>query len=139
MATAATTTKGATFAIEDTGDPDTYLEIAEVKGFSGIGAGAAPEIDATSFDSTAAEYLQGLADEGVASLRMNYTSGANQDLCWAARASGDVQSFQLSIPFGTPQLWTFDAFVQTFEVTGEVNGIVEANMGVRITGPITVA
>lgn len=122
------------------GSPLAYATIKEIKTFSGPG-GSATVIDVTDLSSTAKEKRLGLADEGQLSFTINYIPKDTQHaLLRTNRDARTLTSFKLKFTDSSPvSTWTFNAYVQGFSVSGAVDGVVEANITLEITGSITEA
>lgn len=122
------------------GSPVTYADIPEIKSFSGPG-GSASVIDVTDMLSTGKEKRMGLADEGQLQLTINYIpANAQHAALRAARAARSKTPFKLVFTDAAPATtWTLDAFVTGFSVSGGVDGVIEAQVTLEITGSITEA
>lgn len=135
MATAAISAQGTQFKRGDGGSPETFSLIKEIKTFSGPQASAA-EIDVTSLDSTAREFIAGLVDFGEFSAQGNWLP---QDVVHKALRTDFInrttRNYQLLFPDAT--LASFAAFVKEFPVSGGVDQALEASVTWRITGPVT--
>jgi hypothetical protein len=118
------------------GTPVVYKGVC-VKTFSGPG-GAATVIDTTTLCSTAKEKRMGLRDEGTLSVVLNFVpSDEGHEALRAARASRALTPFRLTFTDTPATVWTFNGYVTTFSVSGAVDGVVEANVDIEITGAIT--
>ena len=141
MSSAALEAQGTTLEIGTGGTP-TYTVIAEIKSFSGPG-GSAAVIDVTDLGSSAKEKRMGLHDEGQLSFTMNYIPDNTQHALLRTNRAGRVLTpFRLSFsdtsPISTTQeKWTFNAYVVGFSLSGAVDGVIEANVTLEITGSIT--
>lgn len=117
----------------------TYTTIPEVKSFSGPG-GSASVIDVTDLSSLAKEKRMGLADEGQLQLTINYIpDNAVHMALRADRAARTKTPFKMVFTDVGDTVWTFEAFVTGFSVSGSVDGVVEAQVTLEITGAITEA
>ena len=116
------------------GSPLTYTAIPEIVSFSGPG-GSGQVIDVTNLSSDAIEKIMGLPDEGQLSFEMNYVpENAQHAALRAARAAQSIQSIQIEFPDGT--VWTFNAYVTNFTVSGGVNAPIKASITLEITGSV---
>jgi len=118
----------------------TYLPIAEVRTFSGIGGGSASVIDTTHLKSIAKEKKVGLADEGQLSLEMNYVpTDAGQIALKTSRASQSEIDIKIELSDGTTTgtTWEFKAYVLSFGKSGGVDDVVKASASLEISGAIT--
>lgn len=136
MATSASVSRGTALKIKTGSGAGTFVKIAELKDFSGLGGGSAAIIDATHLDSTAKEKLSGVKDEGSLKFTFNYVpTDAGQLALFAARDANAVSDFQLTIG-GTTVQAAFSGLVQTAEVAGGVDKINELSATVEITGSV---
>lgn len=134
MASNAISAQGSKLSIESA-TPGTYTQIKELKSFSGFD-GKAGEIDVTTLDSEAKEFKKGLRDNGNFGFDLNrvYTD-AGQILLDAAQADPDPAKFKLELPNGKTAM--FDALVLSFNLTGQVDGILSSSASLRISGSVT--
>ncbi len=115
----------------------TYATIPEVKTFSGPG-GSATVIDVSDLSSTAREKRMGLNDEGQLSFTINYLPTNTQHaLLRTQRNSRALTPFQLVFTDTGAMTWAFSAYVNGFSVSGAVDGVVEAQVTLEISGSIT--
>lgn len=117
--------------------PITYTDIPEIKTFSGPG-GSASVIDVTDINSAGKEKRMGLADEGQLQLTINYIpDNAVHMALRADRAARAKVPFKIIFTDVGDTEWTFEAFVTGFSVSGGVDGVIEAQVTLEITGAIT--
>lgn len=130
---------GVTFKRHNGDSPETYTAIEEVKTFSGLGQ-TNPLVDATSFQSTAREYIGGLADGDeitVECLRV-HTSPSYQDKLTADVVAKTNRLFQVVVTDGTTT-YTY-GFTGTCLKWGLVTSFDDANMiqyTIKISGGIS--
>jgi predicted secreted protein len=138
MSSNAIEAQGTLLKVRTSISPITFTTIPEVKSFTGPG-GSAAVIDVTDLSSTAKEKRMGLQDEGQLSFTMNYLpDNSTHDYLRAIRAARTINPFQLIFTDESPATtWAFNAFVTGFSVSGAVDGVVEANVTLEITGAIT--
>jgi predicted secreted protein len=116
---------------------ETFATIKEIKTFSGPG-GSATVIDVSDLSSAAREKRMGLNDEGQLSFTINYIPADTQHaLLRTQRASRELTSFQLVFTDTGNTTWEFEAYVNGFSVSGAVDGVVEAQVTLEISGAIT--
>lgn len=120
--------------------PMTYITIPEVKSFSGPG-GSAEVIDTTDLLSTSKEKRMGLPDEGQLEFTIMYLpKDAAHMALRTARQSRERTAFKLVFTDQSPKTeWSFNAFVTGFSVSGAVDGVIEAQVTLEITGAIVEA
>ena len=116
---------------------ETFATITEIKTFSGPG-GSATVIDVSDLSSLAREKRMGLNDEGQLSFTINYIpTNTQHSLLRTQRASRELTSFQLVFTDTGNTTWDFSAYVNGFSVSGAVDGVVEAQVTLEISGVIT--
>jgi predicted secreted protein len=138
MSSNALEAQGMLLKIGNGASPEVFTAIKEIKTFSGPG-GSAAVIDVTDLSSLAKEKRMGLADEGQLSFTINYIPNDTQHtLLRTQRANREETNFKLVFTDDSPATtWSFGAFVTGFSVSGAVDGVVEANVTLEITGAIT--
>jgi predicted secreted protein len=99
MATKAVTTKALKLKRGDAATPtEAFTVIAEITNIAGPDESAA-QIEATSFDSTAKEFIAALADSGEVSFDMNFIGDdAQQQGLRSDLRAGTKRNFKLIIP-----------------------------------------
>lgn len=141
MATKASSTKAVKVQRGDGATPtEGFTTIAEVTQFKGPSE-KAPQLDATSFDSSAMEFIAGLPDNGELSFDVNFvgTDAQQQGLRTDLRA-GTKRNFKIVLndqPSGgsNPTSVLFAAIVtQAPEIGGSVNQIIKGTVSLRISG-----
>lgn len=141
MATKAKAAKNTLVQLGDGGGPEVFTTIAEVLSFTGPSEEAA-EINVTSQDSTAQEYISsGLPDSPDMNLEVNFVgSSAQQQALAAAVSAGTTHNFKyiLNDHATTKTTYTFAAIVKAFQgpsfSTGEAY---KATIVLRRTGAVT--
>lgn len=129
-------TQGFVFGVSASGaSPITYTSVGEITNFQGFD-GQAAEIDVTSLESTAKEYIMGLQDFGSFNIDVNYLpSDAGQDILRAAKASRDVHYFRCT--FSDNSTATFAGYVTSAPISGGVDAKVDGSFNIRVTGNVT--
>lgn len=93
--TAAVLGKNATLGLGSGASPQVYTTIAEVLRVSEIGA-TNPEVNVTSLDSTAQEYIAGLPDGATVEFEFNWVSGnTQQQSLRTSAAAGSTVNLQM--------------------------------------------
>lgn len=137
MSSSALESQGMLLKIGNGLSSETFTTIPEIKTFSGPG-GSATVIDVSDISSLAREKRMGLNDEGQLSFTINYIPTNTQHaLLRTQRASRDLTSFQLVFTDTGNTTWDFEAYVNGFSVSGAVDGVVEAQVTLEISGVIT--
>jgi hypothetical protein len=112
-----------------------FLEL-NPKNFSGP-SGSSSVIDATTLRSTSKEKRQGLPDQGQLSFNINYVPGdAGAEALRTHRANRTAAVISLGFTDPNRTTWFHRVFVLGFSVTGQVDGLVEAQVTNEITGDI---
>lgn len=117
-----------------------FSVIGEVTGFKGPSE-KAPQLDATSFDSTAMEFVAGLPDNGEVTFDCLFVgSNVQQQGLRTDLRAGTVRNFQLNLNDHDtdPTVCSFAAIVTGApEVAASVNQVVKGSCSLRITGTPT--
>lgn len=137
MSSNALEAQGTELYIGDSASPVAYSLIPEAKNFSGPG-GSASIIDVSDLSSTAKEKRMGLADEGQLQFTLNYIpKNAVHASLRTARANRALTPFKMVFTDASPSTtWTFDGYVTAFPVSGAVDGSLEGNVTIEISGSI---
>src|SRR5210317_45028 len=89
--------QGSGIWLSDDASPEVYTEVAQVVSLSGPD-GSAAEINVTALDSTAAEFVMGLPDEGNVSVEVIYDpTDTNHTALYNARAAQSLKHFQIRL------------------------------------------
>jgi hypothetical protein len=128
-----------------TGSPGDFTRVGGVSGIRDIRSGTAAEIDVSDLQSTAKEFVLGLADNGSMSFDLFYDQAdPGQITLEQLRESSASASFRVGVrnplQAGSPTgftLLSFTGFVATFPITLGVDAAVTGTCTVRITGAIT--
>lgn len=136
--TAAVLGKNATLQLGSGASPQVYTTIAEVLRVGPIGS-TNPEVNVTNLDSTAQEYIAGLADGNTVDFDFNWVAGnAQQQSLRTSQASGSTVNMKMVWNVSPQTTAVFDFVLLDFEmgettpeqqITGRVSG--------RISGSIT--
>jgi len=140
MSSQALEAQGTVLKIGNGASPEVFTAISEIKNFTGPG-GAAAVIDVTDLSSLAKEKRMGLADEGQLSFVLHYIPSDTQHAALRAAKAGRVETnFQIEFTDAAPStVWSFSGFVTNFSVSGSVDGVIEGNVTIEITGAIVEA
>ena len=135
--TAAVLGKGATLGLGDGASPQVYTTIAEVLRCGPIGS-TNPEVNVTNLDSTAQEYIAGLADGNTVEFEFNWVVGnTEQQSLRTSQAAGSTVNLQMTWDTSPQTVAQMDFVLLDFEmgettpeqqITGRVSG--------RISGSI---
>lgn len=117
--------------------PEVFSTIAEITDFDGPG-GSASEIDTTSLDSTAREFLMGLKDEGQFTFNSNLVpSDTAQSGLRSDRDNRTLRNFKVILTDASATTLTFSAYVMGFSISGGVDSKIGASITLRISGAVT--
>jgi len=128
---------GATLGLGSGASPQVYTTIAEVLRCGPIGS-TNPEVDVTNLDSTAKEYIAGLADGNTVDFDVNWLVGnTEQASLRTSQAAGSTVNLRMVWPTSPNTLAQFDLVLLGFEI-GETTpeGQVSAAISGRISGAI---
>jgi hypothetical protein len=108
--------------------------VGGVKSFSGLD-GEAADIDITTLASTAKEFCQGLQDFGNFSMELvrDYDDVGQVALLDALDTQA-TREMVVTLPSGTLNVITFQAYVKSITSSGEEDGIVTGTVNLKITG-----
>ena len=108
--------------------------VGGVKSFSGLD-GEAADIDITTLASTAKEFCQGLQDFGNFSIELvrNYDD-VGQVALLDALDNQETREMVVTLPTGTLNVITFQAYVKSITSAGEEDGIITGTVNLKITG-----
>ena len=131
---------GLTVKVAGAGSPSAYAAVEEVISMSNLGK-TNPLVDVTSFDSTAKEYIAGLADGVEITLECNYYPGAtNQTVLKNNVDSGTNTNMQVLIDDGSTSpitTFTFTVVPLSWVITPQVEDRNTITFTLKITGAIT--
>jgi hypothetical protein len=128
--------QGTTFTIDD--DAGSPVTIAGVISLSGIGSGAAKEIDVTTLASTAKEFRMGLQDFG--SFKIDLIRNADdlgQVELLDAMDQQEQRTFIMTLPTSTLNVFTAEVFVTQLTTEVASDGVTTGSCTLRITGEPT--
>lgn len=114
-----------------------YHNIVDVKSFDGPN-GSAAIIDCTDLSDTAKTKRMGLQDWGQLQLTLNYRPTATTHAyLLSLKDSRELNYFRIQFTDTGATLWTFRGYVTQFAISGAVDGVVEAQVTIEISGDIT--
>ena len=136
--TSAVLGSGATLQLGSGASPQVYTTIAEVLRCGPIGS-TNPEVDVTNLDSTAKEYIAGLADGNSLEFDVNWISGNTQQTSLrTSQAAGSTVNIKMVWPTSPNTTAVFDLVLLSFEISEtSAESQVMASISGRITGSIT--
>ncbi len=139
MSSNALESQGITLAI-DLGNvsPTVWTNVPETKDIN-FRTGSAAVIDVTDLSSSAREKRMGLADEGQCTFTLNLIpkNVAHAELI-QAKADRQIRDFRVVFTDGpNPSTYYFSGFVLSVPVSAGVDAVIESNVTVEISGPVT--
>jgi hypothetical protein len=138
--TQALTTQGVVVQRGDGGSPEVFTAIGEITNFNGP-TGATPTIDASTLESLAREYRLGLADFGEFSFTLRFVPANTQHTAlyndFKNRTQG--RNFKVLLTDTPTSTLSFTGLVSGFAISGENDGLIEAQVTIKITGLPTLA
>lgn len=135
--TAAVLGKGATLQLGSGASPQVYTTIAEVLRCGPIGS-TNPEVDVTNLDSTAKEYIAGLADGNTVDFDVNWVAGnTQQEQLRTDQAAGSTSHIRMVWQTSPNTTAVFELVMLTFEISETTpEQQVMASFSGRISGSI---
>jgi hypothetical protein len=131
---------GSKFAIVSDNSPNVYTELAEVKSITPPSM-AVDQIDVTHMQSPERrrEFISGLIDPGECSFEMNYIPGSISDIRLNELLDlpvGVSRRRSCRITYPNAVTHTFDAELQGYEPSVEVDGAMMATVTWKVTGAV---
>lgn len=140
MTTNATTSQGVQLKRGDGATPtEVFTLVAEIQNFNGP-TEAAKQIDVSTLDSTAHEYIGGLTDGGEVQISGNFVgSNAQQQGLRADMLARTRRNFKLLLTDdnSSPTTAAFAAVVTSFSIKGGVDKQIEFSASLKISGLVT--
>ena len=121
--------------------PESFTTIAEVGSITGPSQ-SNDFLDVTSMDSTAREFVAGLADPGEISFSTNYIpTNTTHKAVLTDFKDKSIDNYKLvfndNATEGDKSNWIFAAAVTQAEVTAPVDGVYQLAVTLKVTGSIT--
>lgn len=118
----------------DGAEPEVFTKIPDVTNISGPNE-TKDEIDVTSFDSTAREYIPGIGDSGELTFDLNFRpDDTQQQGLRADKDAGTARNYQITLTDGTT--FTFEAIVTAFTLTAATNDAWRGSVTLKISGAV---
>lgn len=138
MTTSAVLGSGATLQLGSGASPQVYTTIAEVLRCGPIGS-TNPEVDVTNLDSTAKEYIAGLADGNNVEFSMNWIAGnSQQQSLRSSQAAGSTVNLKMTWPNSSATIAVFDLVMLQFELSETTpEAQISASVSGRISGSVS--
>lgn len=123
-----------TFSVSDGEVVPAPILIGQLVNVSG-NDGEAADIDVSHFGSTAKEFLIGLAVEGGFKLKMRLdpTDAGQKELL---EINSSRTTREMVLTFITGHIFTFDAYVKNVSETGAIDGVMDRDVDMMITGDV---
>jgi len=142
MPTQATSGFGTLLKRGSGGAPETFATISEVKNITALNL-TIETLDATSHSSAGGyrEWLPSFKDAGQVTAEMNFVpSDPNQNPTTGLISDFDnrtLRNFEIEFPDIAGTTVSFAAYVTGFQINAPIDGILSANLTLRITGAPT--
>ncbi len=143
MSSLAVRSHGTILALGDGGSPEGFTSVAEVKNITGPTLDRSI-IDVTTQSSDSKEKIGGLRDSGQVTFNINMvpddaTQSYATGLLHAYAIDEVLHNFQIVFPDSGSTTWTFAAVVKGFHVSAPVDGVLDAQITLDISGLPTLA
>jgi len=137
MSSNALESQGVLLQLSDGASPEVYTTIAEISDIN-FATGSASVIDTSDLESTAKEKRMGLPDEGQCSFTCNYIPTNTQHAALkAAKAARSLKNFKIRYTDSPNTVELFSAYVLTMPRTIGVDGVIQANFTLEISGALS--
>jgi len=125
---------------EKPGSPGEYTAICQVTDISGLGQ-TNPLLDATTFCSTAREYIGGLPDGTEMTLTLNFERDATVEFDMIRDVQAQAtRGFRVTVEEGSPAIkFDFDGLCLSWTLNPSVSDINQIVFGLKISGDITIS
>lgn len=138
MTTSARTGKGCLLYIGGSGTPKTGGTLVEEVVEFDLPDEVYEQLDATSHDSTAAEFISSFADGGELGITMNWTSATGQDALIALKGT-DGSQYYINLPGGTGQAQLdFLGNISSDKFNPPLKGVLTRALKIKVTNGITI-
>lgn len=134
--TAAVLGLGTTLQVGNAASPEVFTTISEVLNMSGPNI-SAEDIDVTNFDSTAREYISGVADSGSVSFEVNYIGQTQQQTLRADVTAGTARNYRITWNNSPATVANFSARVMEFTPSTDPNSQNKASVTLKVSGSVT--
>lgn len=127
------------FGIETTASPQAFTTIGEVKDITHSGK-TVEFAEFTHMQSTSGyrEYKPTFKNSGNFTFACNYVGDdTGQDALETAVDNSTLTNFEVVFPDDSTTTLTFSAYVENYGFSNPMNGPIELNISIRITGAIT--
>jgi hypothetical protein len=130
---------GATLAYDSDGMP-TWVDIAAVRNMEGP-ALLCETIDSTTHDESAGyrSYIEGLRDSGDVTMEIAYDPAAASHAWLHATGRGTIKAYRLTFPDTGATTWSFSGLVTSFTPKEPVDGLMTADVTIKVTTNVTEA
>lgn len=126
----------ATAATASTATPKTWVNVPNLKDWSGFDASVA-ENEVSNLQSLAKEFLPGLEDHGSVTCSVDLDpADAGHQAMMSAKAKQLTTYFRLTYPKAGNVKRVTAGFVKKFGESGQVDGVIKSAVEVRCTGPV---
>jgi hypothetical protein len=132
--------QGTVLSRETSSGSGSFVAVANVRSWSGPST-ENPELDITTLSSVAKEFTGGLIDFGELTLELNFDpSNTTHQQIFADMEASPPTVTGWRITFVNPTVnYTWNAFVRSFSISGEVDGIIAGSVTLRLSGARSVS
>ena len=127
---------GTALKVGDAASPEVFTTIAEVLTISGPQL-TAEDVEVTNMDSTAKEYISGIADGGSINFELNWIAQTQQTTLRNDVEAGTARNYKVVFPTSPNTTASFNARCTEFSMTAEPNTQVRATANLKISGSVT--
>lgn len=130
---------GATLQYDLDGMP-TWTTIASVRNIEGPSL-LSEVIDATTHDESTGyrSYIEGLRDSGDLTMEIAYDPAAASHAWIHATGRGTIKDYKLTFPDTGTTTWSFSGLVTNFTPKAPVDGLMTADVTIKVTTTVTEA
>lgn len=139
MATVAVRAYATLLKIGDGGGSEVFTTIAEVKSISK--SQTLETVDVTAHDGSGwREHVATVLDGGEVSFTLNFNAQTTQGFTGGAydtHVDRTLRNFQLVLPTTVSKTGSFAGYITSFNITSEVDGVLEVDATIQVSGAIT--
>lgn len=127
---------GTLLQVGDAASPEVFTTIAEVLTISGPQL-TSEDVEVTNMDSTAKEYISGIADGGSINFELNWIAQTQQTTLRNDVEAGTARNYKVVFPTSPNTTADFNGRCTEFSMTAEPNSQIRATANVKISGSVT--